>query len=76
MSTKFSLSKSLASRIDSNSAPRKDSPGCRPANDESGKLANARFVDHAVDFIRFQIATMGRGPFTTLSLDTVPEGDA
>jgi len=43
---------------------------------DSGKLANARFVDRAVDFIRFQIATLGRGPFTTLSLDTLPEDDA
>jgi predicted dinucleotide-binding enzyme len=43
---------------------------------DSGKLANARFVDHAVAFIRFQIAIMGRGPFTTLSLDNVPEGGA
>jgi len=40
---------------------------------DSGTLRRARFVDGLVDFIRFQIATMGRGPFTTISLDGVPE---
>jgi 8-hydroxy-5-deazaflavin:NADPH oxidoreductase len=36
---------------------------------DSGELRRARVVDGVVDFIRFQIATMGRGPLTTISLD-------
>jgi predicted dinucleotide-binding enzyme len=40
---------------------------------DSGELRRARIVDGVVDFIRFQIATMGRGPFTTISLDGVPD---
>ena len=40
---------------------------------DSGELRRARLVDGVVDFIRFQIAAMGRGPFTTISLDGVPE---
>jgi len=39
---------------------------------DSGELRRARLVDGIVDFIRFQIATMGRGPFTTISLGSVP----
>jgi len=40
---------------------------------DSGGLRRARIVDGVVDFIRFQIAGMGRGPWTTISLDGVPE---
>jgi len=40
---------------------------------DSGELRCARIVDGVVNFIRFQIATMGRGPLTTISLDGVPE---
>jgi predicted dinucleotide-binding enzyme len=40
---------------------------------DSGELRRARIVDGVVDFIRFQIAGMGRGPFTTISLEGVPE---
>lgn len=40
---------------------------------DSGGLARARLVDGVVDFIRFHIAGMGRGPLTTISLDSVPE---
>lgn len=36
---------------------------------ECGELRRARVVNGVVDFIRFQIATMGRGPLTTISLD-------
>jgi predicted dinucleotide-binding enzyme len=40
---------------------------------DSGELRRARVVDGVVDFIRFQIAAMERGPFTTISLGSVPE---
>jgi predicted dinucleotide-binding enzyme len=40
---------------------------------DSGELRRARIVDGVVDFIRFQIATMGRGPLTTISLGSVSE---
>lgn len=33
-----------------------------------GELARARIVDGVVESIRFHIATMGRGPLTTISL--------
>jgi predicted dinucleotide-binding enzyme len=39
---------------------------------DCGALRHARLVDGVVDFIRFQIATLGRGPFTTISLETLP----
>jgi predicted dinucleotide-binding enzyme len=41
---------------------------------ESGGLDRSRFVDGATDFLRFQIVAMGRGFFTTLSLDVLQEG--
>jgi len=40
---------------------------------DSGELRRARLVDGVVDFIRFQIAAMGRGPLTTISLDGLSE---
>lgn len=40
---------------------------------DSGTLEHSRIVDGIVDFIRFQIATMGLGPFATVSLDVVPQ---
>jgi predicted dinucleotide-binding enzyme len=35
---------------------------------DCGELARSRLVDGVVDFIRFHIARMGRGPLTTISL--------
>ncbi|HEX3764493.1 MAG TPA: NAD(P)-binding domain-containing protein [Kofleriaceae bacterium] len=35
---------------------------------DCGELARARLVDGVTDFIRYQIAKLGRGPFTTISL--------
>ena len=40
---------------------------------DCGELARARIVDGVVDFIRFHIATMGRGPLTTISLGSAGE---
>jgi predicted dinucleotide-binding enzyme len=40
---------------------------------DSGELRRARLVDGVVDFIRFQIAALGRGPLTTISLDGLSE---
>jgi hypothetical protein len=40
---------------------------------DGGELIRARIVDGLVTAIRFQITAMGRGMFTTISLDTLPE---
>ncbi|HET6148630.1 MAG TPA: NAD(P)-binding domain-containing protein [Polyangia bacterium] len=40
---------------------------------DSGELRRARVVNGVVDFIRMHIAILGRGPFTTISLETIPE---
>ncbi len=43
---------------------------------DSGELARARIVDGVVGFIRFHIATMGRGMLTTISLGNAGEAVA
>jgi predicted dinucleotide-binding enzyme len=43
---------------------------------DCGELARARIVDGVVDFIRFHIAAMGRGPLTTISLGNAGERTA
>jgi predicted dinucleotide-binding enzyme len=40
---------------------------------DCGELARARLVDGVVDFIRFHIAKMGRGPLTTITLGNVAD---
>jgi predicted dinucleotide-binding enzyme len=38
---------------------------------DSGELERARLVEQVADFIRFQIAGMRRGPFTTISVQQI-----
>lgn len=38
---------------------------------DSGELERARLVEQVADFIRFQIAGMGRGPFATISVHQI-----
>jgi predicted dinucleotide-binding enzyme len=40
---------------------------------DGGGLVRARIIDGVVDCIRFQVAGMGRGPLTTISLHTLVE---
>jgi 8-hydroxy-5-deazaflavin:NADPH oxidoreductase len=38
---------------------------------DSGELERARLAEQVADFIRFQIAGMGRGPFATISVHQI-----
>jgi 8-hydroxy-5-deazaflavin:NADPH oxidoreductase len=40
---------------------------------DSGELERARLVEGVADFLRFQIAGMGRGPFAAISMNMVKE---
>jgi 8-hydroxy-5-deazaflavin:NADPH oxidoreductase len=42
---------------------------------DSGELERAPLVEVVADFIRFQIAGMGLGPFATISVNLVSEGE-
>ena len=40
---------------------------------DSGELARAQLVEAVADFIRFQILSMGPGPFATISVHVIPK---
>jgi NADPH-dependent F420 reductase len=43
---------------------------------DCGELARAHLIDGVTDFIRYHIAARGRGPFLTISLDSIGDREA